>query len=93
MKSTQKNEMYMASARNLHLGPNATYIPLTRVGGFAFGNAKVLSYALGDAKVPSANGFVSQWNIGSRIMMSRTADYAECRHGWGILLQLPHRWF
>ena len=30
----------MANARNLHLGPNATYIPLTRVGGFALGDAK-----------------------------------------------------
>ena len=31
---------------------------------FALGNAKVLSFALGDAKVPNANGFASQWNIG-----------------------------
>ena len=30
----QKNEMYMANARNLRLGPNATYIPLTVVGGW-----------------------------------------------------------
>ena len=42
MKSTQKNEMYMANAENLRLGPNATYIPLTRVGGFALGDAKNL---------------------------------------------------
>ena len=35
-----KNEMYIANARNLHLGPNATYIQLTRVGGFALGDAK-----------------------------------------------------
>ena len=27
------------------------------------GNAKVLSFALGDAKVPNENGFASQWNI------------------------------
>ena len=33
---------------------------------FAFGNAKVRSFALGDAKVPNANGFASQWNIGLR---------------------------
>ena len=73
--------MYMANTRNLRLGPNATYIPLTWVGGFAFGdtknlrhsrqeistcwyffalgNTKVLSFALGDAKVPNVNGFVS----------------------------------
>ena len=31
---------------------------------FALGNAKVLSFALGDAKLPNANGFASQWNIG-----------------------------
>ena len=30
---------------------------------FVLGNAKVLSFALGDAKVPNANGFASQWNI------------------------------
>ena len=46
--------MYMANVKILRLVPNATYIPLTRVGGFA----------LGDAKVPTANGFASQWNIG-----------------------------
>ena len=32
--------MYMANARNLRLGPNATYIPLTRFGGFALGDSK-----------------------------------------------------
>ena len=31
---------------------------------FALDNAKVLSFALGDAKVPNKNGFASQWNIG-----------------------------
>ena len=30
----------------------------------ALGNAKVLSFALGDAKVPNASSFASQWNIG-----------------------------
>ena len=34
---------------------------------FALGNAKVLSFALGDAKVPNANGFESQWNIGFKM--------------------------
>ena len=33
---------------------------------FVLGNAKVLSFALGDTKIPNANGFVSQWNIGLR---------------------------
>ena len=39
-----KNEMYMANARNLRLGPNATYIPLAHVGGFALGKAKNLAH-------------------------------------------------
>ena len=30
----------------------------------ALGNAKVLSFALADAKVPNASSFASQWNIG-----------------------------
>ena len=33
-------------------------------GGF------VLSFALGDAKVPNANGFALQWNIGFRVNLS-----------------------
>ena len=66
--------MYMANARNLRLGPNATYIPLTRIGGYALGDAKKFTqrkryqhvgiFALGDAKVPNANCFALQWNIG-----------------------------
>ena len=44
--------MYMPNARILHLEPNVTYIPLTCVG------------VLPNAKVPNANGFASQWNIG-----------------------------
>ena len=76
MKSTpKKNEMYMCNVRNSRLGSNATYIPLTGVGGFALGDAKnsvtqrkryqhVGIFALGDAKVPYVNGFASQWNIG-----------------------------
>ena len=35
---------------------------------FALGNTKVLSFALGDAKVPNANVFALQWNIGFRIL-------------------------
>ena len=34
---------------------------------FALGNAKVLSFALGDAKLPNVNCFASQWNIGLRV--------------------------
>ena len=71
MKSTPKKEMYMANASNLRLGPNATYIPLTRFGGFALGDAKNLRhptcwyiFALGDLKVLNAIGFALQRNIG-----------------------------
>ena len=38
---------------------------------FALGNAKVLSFALGDAEVPNANGFASQWNIGFSKTLTR----------------------
>ena len=31
---------------------------------FVLCNAKILSFALVDAKLPNANGFASQWNIG-----------------------------
>ena len=69
--------MYMANVKILRLLPNATYIPLTRVGGL--GDAKNLlvltqryqhvgNFALGDAKVPNANGFASKWNICLRII-------------------------
>ena len=78
--------MYMPNAKPNARRPNATYIPLTGVGGwrrvkrnflvsrrvkrekfsYALGNAKVLFFALGDTKVPNANYFASQWNIGFR---------------------------
>ena len=35
---------------------------------FALGNAKVLSFALGDAKVPNANGFALVISITSNII-------------------------
>ena len=69
--------MYMPNARILRLEPKATYIPLTRVGvlywvkrKFASPNVNdtnmLVSFALGDAKVPNTNDFASQWNIGFR---------------------------
>ena len=49
----------MADARNLrHLTQNI------RVGILALGDAEVLSFALGDAKVPDARYFAFWWNIG-----------------------------
>ena len=34
---------------------------------FALGNAKVLAFALADAKVPNASSFAFWWNIGFTI--------------------------
>ena len=35
---------------------------------FALGNAKVLSFALADAKVPNASSFAFWWNIGLTVL-------------------------
>ena len=40
----------------------------------ALANAKVLSFALGDAKVPNASSFASQWNIGFRHSLSMSSQ-------------------
>ena len=66
----------MANARR----PNATYILLTRVGGFALGDAKkeyqhVGIFVLGDAKVLNANGFASQWKIGLNRMICFSSQF------------------
>ena len=87
--------MYMANAKILRLVPNATYISLTRIGGFGLadarhlrypkqeiptlGNARVLSFVLGDAKVPNANGFASQWNIGLKPVFHWNLPLANSR--------------
>ena len=61
------NEIYKKK-RNVHgqrkklSSPNARNTNMLVF--FALGNAKVLSFALGDAKLPNANVFASQWNIG-----------------------------
>ena len=44
MKSTHKKMKCTWPTRYLRLGPNATYIPLTRVEGFALGDAKDLRH-------------------------------------------------
>ena len=36
---------------------------------FALGNAKVLSFALADAKVPNASSFAFWWNIGFKLVL------------------------
>ena len=42
--NTKKKEMYIANVKILRWGPNATYIPVTRVGCFALGDAKNLRH-------------------------------------------------
>ena len=69
MKSTQKKkEMYMANARILRLGPNATYIPLTRVGVSHWGNAnlEISRWWSKPTRGFNPNVFALQWNIGLR---------------------------
>ena len=39
----------------------------------ALGNAKELSFALGEAKIPNANDLASQWNIGFKPILYSTA--------------------
>ena len=50
----------------------------------ALGNAKVLSFALGDAKVPNANDFVSQWNIGFNVTVKMGMNCADDPFNMGI---------
>ena len=38
---------------------------------FAVGDAKVLSFALGNAKLPDASSFASQWNIGLKPIFNK----------------------
>ena len=44
----------------------------------AFGNAKVLSFALGEAKVPNANDFALYWNIGFRFCVAKDLKTKKC---------------
>ena len=57
---------------------------------FASGNAKVLSFALGDAKVPNTNGFASQWNIGLTKNIEKTKAQIFPKNS-NIDLQLLHQ--
>ena len=61
MKSTQKKRNVHGQRKKL-ASPNAR--DTNMLVFFVLGNAKVLSFALVDAKVPNASSFASQWNIG-----------------------------
>ena len=41
----------------------------------ALGDAKVLSFALGDAKVPDARYFAFWWNIGFKLVSGRSLAF------------------
>ena len=64
------NEMY-TKKRNVHgqrkkfASPNAR--DTNMLVFLALANAKVLSFALGDAKVPNASSFAFWWNIGFKL--------------------------
>ena len=61
MKCTKK-ERNVHGQRKKFASPNAR--DTNMLVFLALANAKVLSFALGDAKVPNASSFASQWNIG-----------------------------
>ena len=61
MTYTQKN-LNVHGQRKKLASPNAK--DTNMLVFLALGNAKVLSFALGDAKVPNANDFAFWWNIG-----------------------------
>ena len=59
----------------------------------ALGDAKVLSFALGDAKVPDARYFAFWWNIGFRVLHCNCPKYIVSGRvkgpGWEFLMGLP----
>ena len=61
MKSTQKKKN-IHGQRKKFASPNARDTNILVF--FALGNAKVLSFALPNAKLPDASSSASQWNIG-----------------------------
>ena len=64
MKSTKKN-IYIHGQRKKFASHNAR--DTNMLVFFALGNTKVLSFALGNAKLPDASSFASQWNIGLNV--------------------------
>ena len=64
MKSTQKKRN-VHGRRKKFASPNAR--DTNMLVYLALGNAKVLSFALADAKVPDARYFAFWWNIGFRV--------------------------
>ena len=69
MKSTQKKRN-VHGRRKKFASPNAR--DTNMLVFLALGNAKVLYFASGDAKVANANVFASQWNIGLKTSTGRS---------------------
>ena len=66
------NEIYtqkwnVHGQRKKFASPNARDTNLLVI--FALGNANVLSFALGNAKLPDASSFASQWNRGYTVLL------------------------
>ena len=80
-KSTQKKRNVHGQRKKL-ASPNAR--DTNMLVFLALGNAKVLSFALGDAKVPNARYFAFWWNIGLNIQQPLVANL--CRKCYVKLL-------
>ena len=63
MKYTKKKRNVHGQRKKL-ASPNAK--DTNMLVFLALGNTKVISFALGDAKIPNANDFAFWWNIGLR---------------------------
>ena len=82
MFATQREEMY-TKKRNVHgqhkklASPNAR--DTNMLVFLALGDAKVLSFALGDAKVPDARYCAFWWNIGYSLTKSnnKVCDFSQ----------------
>ena len=72
MKSTKKKRNVHGQRKKL-VSPNAR--DTNMLVFFALGNAKALSFALGDAKLPNANGFAFWWNLGFRVVLDPNCSF------------------
>ena len=88
--ATQREEIYtkkinVHGRRKKFVSPNAR--DTNMLVFLALGNAKVLSFAIGDAKVPNARSFAFWWNIGltreKDIYFRTCAETRDCGCGGG----------
>ena len=74
MKYTQKKRNVHGQRKKL-ASPNAK--DTNMLVFLALGNAKVLSFALGDAKVPNTNDFAFWWNIGFTLLIDTRDSFVD----------------